>query len=178
MDNKQKAMEMLKEIVDMNKNNCPPSIDRYAACDCPEIARQALAALESEPRSLIKARGIIDGMATVLENDTNLTNEKLLRVAGQLRKAKNLLSEPAVSPSELVKQIETEHPLDLEYETDARYIWPKRWKKAKAIIDSQAVTIKSQENDIKYKSETIRCYRNQNIKQFNEIGDLKKALEE
>jgi len=31
--------------------------------------------------------------------------------------------------SEILRIIEEQHPLELDYESDARYIWPKRWGK-------------------------------------------------
>ena len=34
-----------------------------------------------------------------------------------------------------IKEIEIEHPLALEYETDARYVWPKRWATIQAELD-------------------------------------------
>lgn len=34
-----------------------------------------------------------------------------------------------------IKQIEEDHPLSLEHETDSRHIWPKRWESLKKYIE-------------------------------------------
>jgi hypothetical protein len=34
-----------------------------------------------------------------------------------------------------MEKIEAEHPLEMDWESDARYIWPKRWAKAEARVE-------------------------------------------
>jgi len=66
------------------------------------------------------------------------TNYRLFPECYKIRAAIiRLITATGYTPEDVARAmdgIESEHPLSMEFDTDARYVWPKRWDKLRSAL--------------------------------------------